>query len=41
MYHMHWTLDEVRTLSYEQLNWVTRSLEKQKKREADALRRRR
>jgi len=41
MYHMSWTLDDVRALSYEQLNWVALSLDKQKRKEADAIRRRR
>lgn len=41
MYHMHWTLDEVRALTMPQFNWIVKSLERQKKKEAEALRVRR
>jgi len=41
MYHMHWTLEDVRKLTYTQWNWIVKELERQKKKEARALRRKR
>jgi len=41
MYHMHWTLDDIRKLTLPQFNWIVRSLEKQKQAEARAVRRHR
>jgi hypothetical protein len=40
MYHMHWTLDDVRKLTLPQFNWIVRELEEQKERERRAVRKR-
>ena len=37
MYHLHWTLEDIRKLSLPQLNWIIKELERQKKKEARAM----
>lgn len=41
IYNLHWTLEDIQKLSMSQLNWIAEALDRQKRKEKAAMRRKR